>query len=423
VGQGEHAREKIKTTPGRAKELALAVSNAAAHAALFAAQLAAALARLLDTHALAPACSTRSVRALARLQFDLELAITLLLRPFFFKQCTRMQYRHLGRSGVRVSPLCLGTMMFGGATSSEESVVIMHKAIDLGINFFDTANIYANGESEVVVGRALADRRHKVVLATKGRAPVGDGPNESGAGRLHLMRALDQSLARLKTDYVDLYYVHTPDYATPIEETLRALDDMIRMGKVHYIGCSNFRAWRLMEALWTSDRLNLHRFTCVQPLYNIVNRDIEVELLPLCQEYGVGVVSYSPLARGVLTGKYLPNQAYPDGSRAARNDRRMHQAEIREESFLVAQRIAKHCATRGTTPSRFALAWCLANPMITSIIIGPRTMEQFEDNSGCLEVSIEPADEALVDSLVPHGEHTGKGFQDPQYPVTGRGKH
>lgn len=312
--------------------------------------------------------------------------------------------------------------MFGGVTPPAESIAIMHKAIDLGINFFDTANIYAGGQSEVVVGQALADRRQKVVLATKGRVPTGDGPNDSGASRLHLKRALDESLSRLKTDYVDIYYVHTPDYATPIEETLRALDDMVRSGKVHYIGCSNFRAWRLIEALWTSDRLNLHRFACVQPLYNIVNRDIEVELLPLCQEYGIGVVSYSPLARGILTGKYRGNQPYPEGSRAARNDRRMQQAELREESFVVAEQIAAHCAARGVTPSQFALAWCLANPIITSVIIGPRTMEQFDDNAGCLSVVIEPADESLVDRLVPHGEHTGKGFQDPQYPVTGRGK-
>ena len=333
-----------------------------------------------------------------------------------------MQYRNLGRTGVKVSRLCLGTMMFGGPTSEADSIRIIHRAIDDGINFIDTANIYNAGESEVVVGKAIADRRHQVVLATKGRQAMGTGPNTSGATRLHLMRELDNSLRRLGTDFVDVYYVHTPDYETPIEETLRALDDMVRSGKVHYIACSNFRAWRLCEALWTSQRLNLHAFCCVQPLYNMVNRDIEVELLPLCQEYGVGVVSYSPLARGVLTGKYKPGESAPEGTRAARKDPRMLQAEWREDSLQVAAEIARHCQARGISPSQFALAWCLANPILTSIILGPRTIEQYQDNLGCLEISVTEEDEALVNSLVPPGEHSGRGFQDPAYPVTGRGR-
>ena len=220
-----------------------------------------------------------------------------------------MDYRVLGRTGIRVSPVCLGTMMFGGQTSEGDSIQIIHKAIDQGINFLDTANMYNAGESEVVVGKAITDRRHNVVLATKGRQKMGDGPNESGATRLHLMRELDASLKRLNTDFIDVYYTHTPDYDTPIDETLRAMEDMVRSGKVHYIACSNFRAWRVCEALWQSDRMNLHRFACVQPLYNIVNRDIEVELLPLCKEHGLGVVTYSPLARGILTGKYKPGQS------------------------------------------------------------------------------------------------------------------
>jgi aryl-alcohol dehydrogenase (NADP+) len=331
-----------------------------------------------------------------------------------------MQYRNLGRAGIKVSPLCLGTMMFGGQTTEADSICIIHKALDLGINFLDTANSYNAGQSEVVVGKALADRRGHVVLATKGRQKVGEGPNQQGASRLHLMQQLHASLRRLGTDYVDIYYYHAPDYSTPIDETLRAMDDMVRSGKVHYIACSNFRAWRLCEALWTSDRLNLHAFACVQPLYNIVNRDIEVELLPLCQEHGVGVVSYSPLARGILTAKYKPGEAFPEGSRAARNDVRLRQAELREESLRVSQRLAEHCERRGVSPSQFALAWCLANPILTSVILGPRTMEQFDDNVGSLEITIDAKDEAFVDELVPLGEHTGKGFQDVLYPVLGR---
>jgi aryl-alcohol dehydrogenase-like predicted oxidoreductase len=331
-----------------------------------------------------------------------------------------MEYRKLGKSGVKVSRLCLGTMMFGGQTSEPDSIRIIQQAFEAGINFIDTADMYNQGQSEVVVGRAIADRRGQVVLATKGRQPMGTGPNDSGASRIHLMAALDASLKRLNTDYIDIYYTHTPDYETPIEETLRTMDDMVRSGKVRYIACSNFRAWRLCEALWVSDKLNLNRFACVQPLYNLVNRDIEVELLPLCQEHGVGVVSYSPLARGVLTAKYRPGESFPEGSRASRNDKRMKEAELREESFVISQQIAEHCQRKGANPSQFALAWCLANPIITSIILGPRTMEQFQDNLACQDISMTEEDEQFIDRLVPPGEHSGKGFQDPQYPITGR---
>jgi aryl-alcohol dehydrogenase-like predicted oxidoreductase len=333
-----------------------------------------------------------------------------------------MDFRWLGNTGVRVSPICLGTMMFGGPTSESDSSRIIHEALDRGINFLDTADIYHRGESERVVGRAIRERRREVVLATKGRGPMGDGPNDQGASRLHLQQALDDSLGRLGTEYVDIYYVHTPDYNTPIDETLRALDDMVRSGKVRYLACSNFRAWRLCEALWTSDRLGLNRFCCVQPLYNLVNRDIEVELLPLCQEHRIGVVTYSPLARGILTGKYRPGQSPDPETRAARQDPRMLQAEWREASLEVAAELTKYCETRNLAPSQFALAWCLANPIVSSVIIGPRTMEQFEDNLACLQIEVTDADERFIDQLVPPGEHSGKGFQDTAYPVTGRGK-
>lgn len=333
-----------------------------------------------------------------------------------------MEYRLLGRTGVKVSPLCLGTMMFGGQTPADDSIRILHKAIDVGINFIDTADMYAAGQSEVIVGQALADRRERVVLATKGRQSMGKGPNDAGASRLHLMQALHASLRRLNTDYVDLYYVHTPDYDTPIDESLRALDDMVRSGKVRYLACSNFRAWRVCEALWASDRLRLNRFICVQPLYNLMNRDIEVELLPLCREHGLGVVTYSPLARGILTGKYAPGTAPPEGTRAARKDPRMMQAEWREASLVAAQQIAGRCRDRGIAPSQFAIAWCAANANVTSVILGPRTMEQFDDNCGALGVTVTAEDEAFVDQLIPPGEHSGIGFQDTAYPVTGRAR-
>lgn len=310
--------------------------------------------------------------------------------------------------------------MFGGPTDPKESIRIVHAAQELGINFIDTANIYNAGESERVVGEAIAGRRDQFVLATKARQPIGEGPNDAGASRVHLLRALEASLRRLDTDFVDLFYIHAPDPRTPIEETLRALDDIVRAGKVRYVGCSNFRAWRLCEALWTSQLLNLHRFACVQPLYNAVNRDIEVELLPLCQEHGVGVVTYSPLARGVLTGKYRAGEAFPEGSRAARGNVRMQQTELREASLAIAEQIVRHSQDRGVTASQFAIAWCLANPIVTSVILGPRTIEQFQDNAAALAVPIEPPDEVFIDQLVPPGEHSGKGFRDPLFPVEGR---
>jgi aryl-alcohol dehydrogenase-like predicted oxidoreductase len=280
--------------------------------------------------------------------------------------------------------------------------------------------MYSAGESERIVGAALAGRRGRVVLATKGRNKMADGPNDWGTSRLHLRQALDASLARLKTECIDLYYVHAPDYDTPIDETLGFLDDAVRQGKILYPACSNFRAWRVCEALWTSDKLGLARFAAVQPLYNLVNRDIEVELLPLCQAHDLAVVSYSPLARGILTGKYKLGEAFPAGSRAARSDKRMREAELRDESLAISQQLAAHCKAKGVAPSQFALAWCVANPILTSVILGPRTMEQFDDNIAALHVAIHAEDEAFVDQLVPPGEHSGKGFQDPQYPVLGR---
>jgi aryl-alcohol dehydrogenase-like predicted oxidoreductase len=331
-----------------------------------------------------------------------------------------MEYRSLGRSGLKVAPLCLGAMMFGGPTVETESIRIIHRAFDEGINFIDTANVYNNGESERVVGKAIADRRDAVVLATKVRGAMGEGPNNSGASRYHVMNAVEVSLKRLNTDHIDVYFIHSPDYTTPIEESLRALDDCVRQGKVRYIACSNFYGWQVMESLAVSERMNLEKFVCVQPLYNIVNRDIEVELLPLCQKHGIGVVPYSPLARGVLSGKYRSGAAPPEGSRAARGDRRMQQAEWREESLVVAEQLQPLADAHGKTLTQFALAWVLANRIITSAIIGPRTMEQLEDNLGALGWSLTPEDEKAVDALVPPGEHTGKGYNDPAYPVRGR---
>lgn len=327
---------------------------------------------------------------------------------------------NLGRAGVKVSRLCLGTMMFGGATAEDESIRIMHRALDLGINFFDTANMYNAGQSEVVVGKAIRDRRDQVVLATKARQMMGDGPNDYGLSRLHLIRACESSLKRLGTDYVDVLYLHAPDYTTPIEETLSALDSLVGRGLVRYAACSNYYAYQITHMLGIADRRGYEPMTCVQPLYNLVNREIEVELLPCCEDHGLGVVVYSPLARGVLTGKYQPGAPPPEGSRGARGDRRIQQTELREESYEVAQALAPLAERHGCSVSQYALAWVLANRNITSAIIGPRTMEQFDSSLPALDVKWSAEDEAAVDALVPPGWKTGRGYNDPNYPIRGR---
>jgi aryl-alcohol dehydrogenase-like predicted oxidoreductase len=331
-----------------------------------------------------------------------------------------MSYVNLGRAGVKVSPLCLGTMMFGGPTDEAESARIIHRALDAGINFLDTANVYNAGESEAVTGRAIKDRRDSVVIATKVKNVMGEGPNDQGLGRAHIMREAEASLRRLGTDYIDVYYLHAPDWTTPLEESLRALDDLVRQGKVRYVACSNHYAYQVALLLGIAEVRNLEKIACVQPLYNIVNRDIEVELLPLCGDKGIGVVVYSPIARGVLSGKYLPGQPPPEGSRGARGDRRIQQTELREESFVVAQQLRPLAEAHGCTLSQFAIAWTLANPIVTSAIIGPRTMEQLEDALPAVDVKLTPEDEKAVDELVPPGWHTGRGFHDPMYPVRGR---
>jgi aryl-alcohol dehydrogenase-like predicted oxidoreductase len=331
-----------------------------------------------------------------------------------------MKTVNLGGSGVRVTELCLGTMMFGGATDEPESIRIIHRALDAGINFVDTANMYNAGRSEEVTGRALRGRRDSVVLATKVRQPMGDGPNDQGLSRYHVIRECEASLRRLGVDTIDVYYMHAPDYGTPLEETLAALDDLVRQGKIRYPACSNYYAFQVERMLALADRRGYQPVVCVQPLYNLVNREVEVELFPCCADSGVGVVVYSPLARGVLTGKYRPGQPPPEGSRAARGDRRIQQTELREVSFRVAADLSAYLERRGTAISQFALAWTLANPIVTSAIIGPRTMEQLEDNLASMTVEVTPEDEAFVDSLVPPGWKTGRGYNDPNYPIRGR---
>lgn len=332
-----------------------------------------------------------------------------------------MNYRRLGRSGLKVSPLCLGAMMFGDQTSEADSLEIIASARDAGVNFIDTADAYSAGRSEEIVGRAVRNERDRWVVATKAGFPSGL-QNATGAdlSRGYLMRAAERSLERLGTDRIDLYYLHRDDPDTPMEETVRALADLQRQGKIRYIGVSNFRAWRLAEFVRLCGEAGIDRPAACQPQYNAMNRMPEAELLPACQFHGIGVVPYSPLARGVLTGKYASIGQLPEGSRAARGDRRMLQTELRPESIEAALRIKAHADARGGSVSHFAVNWVLNNALVDSVIAGPRTLAQWQDYLAALQAPFTAQDEALVDSLVPPGHPSTPGFTDPQYPVTGR---
>ncbi|MBS0528365.1 MAG: aldo/keto reductase, partial [Proteobacteria bacterium] len=290
-----------------------------------------------------------------------------------------MDVRQLGRSGLKISPLCLGTMMFGGATDEPTSARIVAKARDAGVNFIDTADAYANGASEEVVGRAIRDNRQHWILGTKLANAMGKNPNHGGLSRLWVLQAAENSLRRLGTDHIDIYYLHKEDHATPLEETVRAIGDLIRQGKVRYFGVSNYRAWRVAEICNICDDLGIDRPIVSQPYYNAMNRMPEVEHLPACGYYGLGVVPYSPLARGVLTGKYRPDAAPGNDTRAGRHDTRMLQTEWRPESLQLAQDIKQHAEARGITAGQFAIAWVLNNSLINAVVAGPRTEDQWDD--------------------------------------------
>ncbi|KAF1020903.1 MAG: L-glyceraldehyde 3-phosphate reductase [Paracidovorax wautersii] len=331
-----------------------------------------------------------------------------------------LNYRPLGRNGLRVSPLCLGTMMFGGETDEATSRRIIDRAFEQGINFIDTADGYAKFQSEVVVGNAIRERRDRWVLATKFASPRGDDPNSQGASRKYIRHAVEGSLRRLGTDYIDIYYLHREDHLTRPEETVRALGELVAEGKIRYWGVSNHRAWRIAEFSRVADSLGLDRPIASQPLYNLANRQVEFEHLDAADHYGLGVVPYSPLARGVLTAKYEPGAAPSADSRAGRNDKRIHQTEWREESLQLAQRISVHAAERGISPGQFALAWVLNNRLVTAPIVGPRTEAQWEDYLPALAYRFTAEDEALVNSLVPSGHASTPGFNDPGHAFFGR---
>ncbi|MFP4106342.1 MAG: aldo/keto reductase [Phycisphaerae bacterium] len=318
-----------------------------------------------------------------------------------------MEYRSLGRTGAKVTPLCLGCMMFGRKTDEDTSMDMIDTALDAGINFIDTADVYGRGASETVVGKALKrnGKRDEIVLATKVHGKMSEeDPNMAHNTRKHIVEGCEASLERLQTDWIDLYQIHRPDPDIPIDETLRALDDLIRQGKVRYVGTSTFAAWQVVESLWVAEELGLNRFVSEQPPYHPLDRRAERELIPMCQTYGIGIIPWSPLAGGFLTGKYKPGQEPPEGSRLKGREGYRQQCMFSDAGYKVLEIMEKMANEKDCTMSQLALAWNAAQPGITSPIIGPRTPEQLDDNLGALDVEVTEEDCEKIDEVARPGE-------------------
>jgi aryl-alcohol dehydrogenase-like predicted oxidoreductase len=315
-----------------------------------------------------------------------------------------MEYRTIGRTGVKVAPLCLGTDNFANPTPEAESVQILERALDAGINMIDTSNSYAGGESERIIGRALRGngRRHQTILATKAHYPTGPGPNQRGNSRLHLIQACEDSLRRLQTDYIDLYQLHRPVFDIPIEETLSALTDLVRQGKVRYIGSSTAPAWKVLEGVLVSELKGYVRFVSEQPPYNLLDRRIENELVPMCQTYGLGIFPWSPLAMGVLAGRYTDPEHVPADSRAALRGG-IYAERITARGIEVGNQVVQLAKERGITPAQLAVLWVKDQPGITAPLIGPRTLDQLEQMLPLLEMSLDDDTRRACDALVPPG--------------------
>jgi aryl-alcohol dehydrogenase-like predicted oxidoreductase len=333
---------------------------------------------------------------------------------------TKMRYRVLGSSGMKVSEICLGTMLFGGPTDAGEARRIIDHALDSGVNFIDTADVYAKGQSEGVIGSALKGKRGRCVVASKLAQPTGPDVTDMGLSRRHMMRAVEASLQRLGTDHIDLYYIHRVDPGTAWEQSIAPFGNLIRQGKIREWGLSNVRAWHIPHIHHLCRELGVPQPTAVQPNYNLMNRQPEIELLPAAKAFGLGAVPYSPIARGVLSGKYGINQKPHAGSRAARQDKRMLEAEWRPESLIIAEKLKAHAEARGISLVHWAVAWVLNNAAVSAAIAGPRTFEQWTGYLGALAYTWTPEDEKLADGLVAPGHPSSPGFIDPAYPVDGR---
>jgi len=298
-----------------------------------------------------------------------------------------MEYKNLGKSGLKVSRIGLGTNNFGGQVSEEDSIKIVRKTIDLGINLIDTADMYTKGRSEEVIGKAVQGYRDDVIIATKVGMNVGEGPNQSGLSRKHILWQLKHSLESLQTDYVDIYYLHRFDPETPLEETLRTLNDLVREGSVRYIACSNFAAWQIAKAHEICEDFGLEKFVAVQPPYNLLQREIETELLPYCQHEGLGVLTYTPLMGGLLSGKYTKDTPPPTGSRAEYNQAYWERIN-KERNFTILQQIESIAGDVGISLRQLAIAWILKNPVITAPVLGVSKPEQVEENCGITDIHI-----------------------------------
>ncbi len=314
-----------------------------------------------------------------------------------------MEYRNLGKTGLKVSALCLGSMQFGWSSDEPTAQGILSAAYEAGINFIDTADIYSRwapgnpgGVAEEIIGRWIKSAqipRDRLIIATKVRGRMGDGPNDEGLGRVHILAAVEASLRRLQVDYIDLYQTHWSDENTPIEETLRAFDDLVKQGKVRYIGASNHQAWELMQALWAADKFNLARYDSFQPHYNLIHRaEFERELRAVCKNYGLGIIPYSPLAGGFLTGKYRRNQPLPNSVRAGHL-----KGALKERNFRVIDKLDEMAKAHGATISQIALAWMLADPLVSSPIIGANSVKQLEDSLGVFQVQLSESEKMLLD--------------------------
>ena len=326
-----------------------------------------------------------------------------------------MEYRRLGRSGIKIAPLVLGTMNFGNPTSKKEAMRIIDSALGRGINLVDCADIYADGESERILGEALSRNRKRkgIFVTSKVYWPTGTGPNDRGNSKHHIIQSCEASLKRLRTDYLDIYFLHRTDFDVPQEESLQALDILVKQGKVRYIACSTHPAWRTVEALWISDRYHYPKFICEQPPYNLLDRRIENEIIPMCCAYDLGIITWSPLAQGVLACKYENAANLPQGSRGTLKE--IYAERITQKGIEVGLELAKRAAEKGCTPAQFAVAWVMSQPGITGAIIGPRDLGQFEGLLPALDVTLDQTDLEFCDALVSPGTYVSDHFNSSNW--------